>query len=66
MLNFSCLSIKICNNLTSHSKTFMTMFIIYYENTWYDLEWANDLQLILLISNCRIKRIITWAIKTHI
>jgi len=26
----------------------------------------NDLQLILLISTCRIERIITWAIKTHI
>jgi len=26
----------------------------------------NDLQLILLIYTCRIKKIITWAIKTHI
>jgi len=23
----------------------MTMFIIYYENMWYDLEWANDVNI---------------------
>jgi hypothetical protein len=45
MLNFLCFSIKICNNLTSHSKTFMTMFIIYHDNMWYDLEWANDVNI---------------------
>ncbi len=45
MFYFSCFNIKIYINLTSHSKTFMTMFIIYYENMWYDLEWANDVSI---------------------
>ncbi len=25
---------KFCTNATSHSKTFMTMFLIYYKITW--------------------------------
>jgi hypothetical protein len=42
MINFSSFSIKNSNNLASDSKAFMTMFMIYYENMWYDLEWASD------------------------
>ncbi len=42
MINFSCVSIKNCNNLASDSKAFMTMFMIYYENMWDNLEWASD------------------------
>ncbi len=42
MIHSSCFNIRNCNNLATDSKAFMTMFMIYYENMWYDLEWASD------------------------
>ncbi len=42
MISFSCFSIKYCKNLAIDSKAFMTMFMINYENIWYDLEWASN------------------------
>jgi hypothetical protein len=32
-------------NFANHSKKFMIMFIIYYENMWYDLVWINDVNI---------------------
>jgi hypothetical protein len=33
MFNFSYFSVKVCINVSSHSKTLMKMFLMYYENT---------------------------------
>ncbi len=38
MFTFTCSSVKNYNNFSSNFKTFMTMFLIYYGNMWYDLE----------------------------
>ncbi len=38
MLNFLCFSVKNCIDVVYHLKAFMIMFIIYYENMWYDLD----------------------------
>jgi hypothetical protein len=35
---FSCFNVKNNDDVASQSKTFMTMFLIYYGNMWYDLE----------------------------
>ncbi len=37
-IKFSCFNVKISINVVSHLKAFMTMFLLYYGNMWYDLE----------------------------